>query len=187
MDEPRLIEIDDRPAIEFTLEFADASAETVWELAATPAGLERWFPSRVDLQPVPGGTIWFSGDEHTDDSPGVVTAFHLGRLLGFTWGDNSIRLEVDGEDDVTLFRLTDILSDRNEAARNAAGWIVHLAKFRHALDDSFAVPAWRDEYDRLVGADWPHGAPLPESASGARGAASATTADSSVGTERSPS
>lgn len=165
MDLPRLIDIDDRAALEFSLEFPPSiRAETVWDLAATPAGLERWFPSRVDLEPVQGGNIWFSGDENVEDHPGVVTAFRVGHLFGFTWGDNSIRIELDGESDVTKFRLTDILSSRDEAARNAAGWMVCLAKFRLALAQDVTVPSWRVEYQRLVDAGWPSGAPLPESA-----------------------
>ena len=70
-----------------------------------------------------------------------------------------------------LLRFTDVLGDREKAARDAAGWetcFEGLEKLLGGGPSEMARPypteGWRERYERYVAEGLPSGAPLPDPA-----------------------
>ncbi|GAA4984164.1 hypothetical protein GCM10023205_62680 [Yinghuangia aomiensis] len=146
----------------------------VWEFVSDPAELARWFPSRVAIDPKPGGEVRFSFDAGMPDSTGEVLAAEAPRHLAFTWGPDELRFDLEAFDGGTRLTLTNVLAEENTAARNAAGWDVCLdaldaAARGEAYDGPHAgpTPEWRAYYAGYVTAGFPSGAPVPGLDSGA--------------------
>ncbi|UXY23735.1 SRPBCC family protein [Streptomyces cynarae] len=159
---------DGRPAVRFS-RVHDHPIDRVWRFVTDPDELAAWFPSRAEFDLRPGGTVRFSGDPNMPESTGTVLAVDAPRHLSFAWGGDELRfdLEEPGEGR-TRFTLTNVLGERNAAARNGAGWEVCLAaleaKSRGGRSEGpHAGPTapWKEYYEAYVEAGVPSGAPVP--------------------------
>ncbi|MEU9227442.1 SRPBCC family protein [Streptomyces massasporeus] len=159
---------DGRPAVRFSRVY-DHPVDRVWQFVTDADELERWFPSRAEIELRPGGTVRFSGDPHMEDSTGRVLAVDPPRHLVFEWGGDELRfdLEETGEKS-TRFTLTNVLDTQDSAARNGAGWEVCLAALdARARGEETAGPhsgadaPWKELYAAYVAAGTPSGAPVP--------------------------
>jgi uncharacterized protein YndB with AHSA1/START domain len=158
---------DGRSAVRFTRAYG-RPAERVWQLVTDPGELAHWFPSRVDIELRPSGTIRFSGDPNMPESTGRVLAVDAPRHLSFAWGGDELRFDLEAVDDAhTRFTLTDVLEAADTAARNAAGWEVCVAALDTRARGGFtgARPGgsgtWAAYYRACIEAGFPHGAPVP--------------------------
>ncbi|MFE2297229.1 SRPBCC family protein [Streptomyces sp. NPDC059445] len=159
---------DGRPAVRFS-RVHDHPADRLWRFLTDPDELVAWFPSRAEMELRPGGTITFSGDPHMPGSTGRVLAVDPPRRLSFEWGGDELRFDLEVLDGGrTRFTLTDVLAERNTAARNGAGWEVCLAALdRVARGEptegprAGGIPAWKEIYEDYVAAGVPSGAPVP--------------------------
>ncbi|MFF2362892.1 SRPBCC family protein [Streptomyces sp. NPDC058122] len=159
---------DGRPAVRFR-RVHDLPADRVWRLVTDPDALAAWFPSRAEMELRPGGTITFSGDPHMPGSTGRVLSVDPHRHLSFGWGGDELRFDLEALDGGrTRFTLTDVLAERNTAARNGAGWEVCLAALDRTVRGEPAegpraggIAAWREIYEDYVAAGVPSGAPVP--------------------------
>jgi hypothetical protein len=149
MDLGSYLEHDGRPAVRFQRTYAHP-IESVWAAITAPDELKHWFPSAVQFEQRVGGAVIFSGDPHTSDQTGTVLALeplpHGCRLT-----------------------LIDVLSKRNEAARNGAGWHVCLDELAKRLDGipsdgphSATTTPWQPIYDAYLAAGMPSGAWIPD-------------------------
>jgi uncharacterized protein YndB with AHSA1/START domain len=138
--------IDGRPALHFERRLRHP-AERVWRAITEPDGLDQWFP-------------------HAGDR--VVVESEAPRRLVCRWFDNELRFELTPDGDGTVLRLVALLSEREAAARDMAGWHVCLDRLEQALDTGEAeapgpdaTPEWSALFDDYVAAGVPEGAPIP--------------------------
>lgn len=159
------LELSGRPAVRFARDYT-AAAEVVWGVVAEPEGLATWFPApKVEFEPKPGAPMTFSGDPIAPDetTSGTVLVSEPGSSLRFDWGGDELWFDVVSVGDGARFTLTNVLAERDTAARNAAGWHMCLS----ALDHRFGVEEdrppkdWKEALDRYVEAGFPQGAPIP--------------------------
>ncbi|MGH2718832.1 MAG: SRPBCC family protein [Actinomycetota bacterium] len=171
MDPGTYIEVGGRPAVRFVRTYPHP-VERVWAAVATSEGLGQWFPAQVALELQVGGRVTFSGDPLTEDHPGTVLACDPPCHLAFSWGDDELYFDLEpvgaGECRLTL---TNVLAQRNAAARNAAGWAVclgeldkHLAGLATGGPHSSSALPWEPLYRAYVEAGLPSGAEVPEGA-----------------------
>lgn len=159
---------DGRPAVRFTRTY-DHSAERVWHFVTDPDELAAWFPSRAEMDLRPGGAITFSGDPNMPESTGRVLAVEPHRHLSFAWGGDELHFDLEALDGGrTRFTLTDVLAERDTAARNGAGWEVCLAALgatvrgeRTEGPHGGGMTRWREIYRGYLDAGVPSGAPVP--------------------------
>jgi len=169
MDPGTYVELDGRPAVRFARTYPHP-ADRVWAAVATPEGLGHWFPAQVALELRVGGTVRFTGDPYTDDRPGTVLVCDPPRHLAFTWGDDELYFDLEGVGaGECRLTLTNVLAQRNAAARNAAGWAVclgeldkHLAGGAAEGPHSRSALPWQPLYEAYVEAGLPSGAEVPE-------------------------
>jgi uncharacterized protein YndB with AHSA1/START domain len=169
MDRGSYVELDGRAAVRFERAYPHP-VERVWAAVSTPEGLANWFPAKVAIDLRVGGEVKFTGDPFADDREGTVLACDPPRRLWFTWADNELRfdLEAAGAGGCRL-TLVDVLSERQEAARNAAGWTVCLGELHKHISgeqadgphSSTALP-WQPIYDEYVAGGLPSGAEVPD-------------------------
>ncbi|MFF9118957.1 SRPBCC family protein [Streptomyces massasporeus] len=159
---------DGRPAVRFSRLY-DHPVDRVWQFVTNADELERWFPSRAEIELRPGGTVRFGGDPHMEDSTGRVLAVDPPHHLAFEWGGDELRFDLEeaGEKSTRL-TLTNVLDARDSAARNGAGWEVCLAALdARARGEETAGPhagadaPWKELYAAYVAAGVPSGAPVP--------------------------
>jgi uncharacterized protein YndB with AHSA1/START domain len=164
----RFLEVDGRPAVQFVRSYPHP-IDRVWSAVTEPAQLRRWFPSSVEIDPRPGGTVKFSSDPHVEDSVGTVLAFDPPHHLAFSWGSDELRIDLEPTGpEACQLTLTNLLSERNTAARNASGWAVCLAELDKALagvssdgpHSGSALP-FQPLYDAHLAAGLPSGAEIP--------------------------
>ncbi|MGV9246285.1 SRPBCC family protein [Streptomyces sp. NPDC003710] len=159
---------DGRSAVRFSRVY-DHPADRVWRFVTDADELARWFPSRAEFELRPGGTVRFSGDPHMPDSTGAVLAVDAPRHLSFLWGGDELRFDLEELDGGrTRFTLTNVLGERDAAARNGAGWEVCLAALdarvrgeRHEGPHAGVGTPWKEYYEGYVRAGIPSGAPVP--------------------------
>lgn len=159
---------DGRPAVRFSRTY-DHPVERVWRFVTDPDELAHWFPTRVELELTPGSTIRFTGDPVQEDTTGTVLAVDAPRHLSFSWGGDELRFDLAQLDDKrTRFTLTNVLSERNTAARNGAGWEVCLAALDAQAEDrpydgphAGLTPGWQEYYAAYLAAGIPSGAFVP--------------------------
>jgi uncharacterized protein YndB with AHSA1/START domain len=168
MDLGTYIQYDGQPAVRFERIYPHPP-DRVWRAVSEPGELAHWFPSSVQIEARPGGTISFSGDPYTEDTLGRVLVFDPPHRLAFTWGPDQLHLALDpvGDGHCRL-TLVNVLSDRSAAARNAAGWSVCLLELDKTVagqpgdgPHSTTAAAWEPIYDAHVAAGLPSGAPIP--------------------------
>jgi uncharacterized protein YndB with AHSA1/START domain len=165
--------IDGRPALRFERRVAHP-VTAVWSALTEDTELVRWFPSTITGELRPGGRLSFSFPEHPDvpDMDGDVTAFDPPSELGFFWGEDHLRFELEpaAEGAETDLRFTVLLGTADKAARDGAGWHTCLARLEASLDgaDDGALKAldggWREHYEEYARRGFPAAAPIPESA-----------------------
>jgi uncharacterized protein YndB with AHSA1/START domain len=162
-------EIEGRPALRFERSF-EHPVERVWRAVSDPEEMHRWFPATVMLDLRPGGAMSFEFDD--PDAPtttGEITELDPPRLLAFSWGDDLLRFELEPQGEGSRLVFIHFLSQRDEAARNAAGWDMCLRELdRHVAGEPASAPGigvtpeWRDLYDGYVDSGMPSGAPIPK-------------------------
>jgi hypothetical protein len=110
-------------------------------------------------------------DPDAPPTEGKVTELDPPRLFAFDWGGEQLRFELEPAGDGCRLLFTHFLSERIQAARDAAGWEMCLRQLDRLLagEDAEApgigpTPEWRDLYDKYVEEGLPSGAEIPESA-----------------------
>ncbi|MBO8195607.1 SRPBCC family protein [Streptomyces oryzae] len=162
------VERDGLPAVRLERPFA-VSPEEVWQALTEPNRMAAWFPSpTVYLEPMVGGRVDFAGDPYAEDHSGTVLEFDPPRRLGYTWGDDELLFELGRRGEGCVLALTDVLEQREAAARNAAGWDVCLEELGKLLSGGTpsgphdaSASDWQARYDAYVAAGMPSGAPVP--------------------------
>jgi uncharacterized protein YndB with AHSA1/START domain len=165
------ITVDDRPALVFERRLSHP-VDAVWRAITEPGELAAWFPNTVEGDLRVGGQIRFTFPEGLDYPPmeGEVLEFDPPRRFHFTWGPDELRFDLEELDagQGCLLRLTDVLSESEKAARDAAGWHVcldtledHLAGVPTSAPGTRPSSAWQDYYDRYAAQGMPTGAELP--------------------------
>ena len=162
------LEIDGRPALRFERSLRH-SAERVWRAITDPAEIHQWFPAAVDYEQRVGARMSFRFDD--PDAPpteGEVTELDRPRLFAFDWGGEQLRFELEPAGDGCRLLFTHFLSERIQAARDAAGWEACFTELDRLLAGEEAeapgigaTPAWRELYDKYVAAGLPSGAEVP--------------------------
>jgi uncharacterized protein YndB with AHSA1/START domain len=165
------ITVDDRPALVFERRLAHPF-DAVWRAISEPGELASWFPNRVEIEARVGGRMQFTFPEGLDYPPieGEVLAYEPPHRFHFTWGPDELRFDLEPLDGgaACLLRLTDVLSESEKAARDAAGWHVcldtlddHLSGVETAPPGTRPNSAWKGYYERYVGQGFPAGAEIP--------------------------
>jgi uncharacterized protein YndB with AHSA1/START domain len=160
--------VDGRPAVRFERRLP-YPMDAVWRAITDPAELEHWFPSAVSGDLREGGRLTFRFGDDLPPVEGIVTEFEPPRRFAFSWGPDQLRFELEPtEGGGTLLRLTDVLTQRDEAARNAAGWHVCLDRLERCLGgEDTTAPAseptdeWRHAYEEYQRRGVPAGAAIP--------------------------
>jgi uncharacterized protein YndB with AHSA1/START domain len=160
--------IDGRPAVRFERRYPHP-VERVWRAVTDPAELEHWFPTSVELELRPDGPMTFTFREHEmPPMQGRVTELEPPRRFCFLWGDEELRLELDPEPDGCRLRFTHLISAREQAARDAAGWHVCLDRLAQRLAGGAgdapgpeATGEWEEHYEAYQRRGVPAGAPVP--------------------------
>ncbi len=167
MDRGSFIDHGGRPAVRFQRTYP-YPIEHVWKTISDPAEIGSWFPSTVTYEPRTGGTIGFSDDPHLEPTTGTVLAFDPPHRFWFTWSTDEVHLELESVDDGhTTLTLTNVLGDRDAAARNAAGWDVCLAELdkvvagKETRGPHESDTDWQQLYDDYAAGGMPAGAWIP--------------------------
>ncbi|MFI6053211.1 SRPBCC domain-containing protein [Streptomyces violascens] len=138
-----------RPVLRFERVLA-RPPEAVWRSITDRDELKAWFPCEVVADAwEPGAKIDFPFPGSDMTLTGTVLEVDEPRLLAYTWGEETLRftltLEPGGR---TRLVFTDELGPSN-AARNAAGWQVCLARLTGEIP---AADAWKGYFDRYTAA-----------------------------------
>jgi uncharacterized protein YndB with AHSA1/START domain len=107
--------------------------DRVWRAVTTPEHLGQWFPSPVELDLRPGGTIRFGALPGRSGADGIVESVEAPRRLTFTWGTDRLAFELSAGEGGTTFTLTHSFDDRYGAPSFATGWELCLAGLRNLL------------------------------------------------------
>lgn len=161
-------EIDGRPALRFERSFSQP-VDRVWRAVSDPDEMGRWFPARVTSDMRPGGAMSFEfEDPDAPPTTGEVTELDPPRLLEFKWGDELLRFELGPEGEGSRLVFIHFISEREQAARDAAGWDMCLRELgRHVAGEPASAPGigvtpeWRRLYDKYIESGLPSGAPVP--------------------------
>lgn len=140
-----------RPAVRLERVLADPP-HVVWRALTDREELRAWFPCDV----IVSGGRWEVGaaitfpfpDEMHPTLTGEVLEVDEPHALAFTWGDDTLRFEIQPEGDGTRLVLVDELPP-DTAARNAAGWEQCLDRLAGVEP---AAGAWQRRFERYAGA-----------------------------------
>lgn len=162
-------EIGGQPALVFERRLSHP-VEAVWSAVTKPDELKRWFPAEVDVDLREGGAMTFTfPDGQAPESTGQVTYLDPPNCFQFTWGEETLRFDIEAADGGSRLRFIHFIEDRRAAARDAAGWHVCLDLLERALagentDGPTSEPTdeWRALYEKYEGAGLPSGAPVPD-------------------------
>lgn len=107
-------------------------------------------------------------DPDAPPTTGEVTELDPPRLLEFKWGDELLRFELGPEGEGSRLVFIHFISEREQAARDAAGWDMCLRELgRHVAGEPASAPGigvtpeWRRLYDKYIESGLPSGAPVP--------------------------
>ncbi|MCW2597233.1 MAG: hypothetical protein JWP39_3121 [Jatrophihabitans sp.] len=119
--------------------------EKVWTALTEPDQLGAWFPDTMSGDPtVVGSQLTFSTQyESVPSFHGTVLTVEPPRLLEFTWGEDTLRFEIEATDDGCTLTLRDSIAELGKGARDGAGWHVCLDQLEASL--AGAVPKWSPE------------------------------------------
>jgi uncharacterized protein YndB with AHSA1/START domain len=152
MNQATLITDGSRPAVRLERRLPDPP-DVVWRAVTERDQLRTWFPCDVVVE----GGRWQTGVAITFRFPpevidmtlsGRVLEVDEGRLLVFTWGEETLRFELSPDGAGTRFVLIDELP-ASQAARNAAGWDECLDRLAGVSGED---PGWQSRFDRYRGA-----------------------------------
>ncbi len=134
----------DRAVVTYYREFPHPP-EKVWLALTEDEHLEAWFPTTIEGERAAGARLTF---RHRDiDLPpmeGEILAFEPPTLLEFTWGPDTLRLELEPDGDGTALTFRATMEELGKAARDGAGWHTCLANLAHELDGLKAPESdWR--------------------------------------------
>jgi uncharacterized protein YndB with AHSA1/START domain len=109
--------------------------ERVWRAITEPEHLKAWFPSTIDGERKTGAAITLVfPDNMAPPANGAILAYEPPRLFEFTWGEDTLRFELQPDGDGTLLTLTNTIVEIGKAARDGAGWQVCLDALELDLD-----------------------------------------------------
>jgi uncharacterized protein YndB with AHSA1/START domain len=157
--------VGDRPAVRFERRLSHP-VEAVWRAVTEPEELAHWFPAAVEID---GRRLRFTpADGAAPPADGEVLELEPPRRFAFTWGDERLELELEPDGDGCRLIFTHVLSTREQAARDAAGWHVCLDRLQDRLaGDAAEAPGgeptaeWRERYAEYERRGLPTGAPVP--------------------------
>jgi len=132
MPADQFLTLDDRPTVRVERRYPHP-IEKVWRAVTTPEHLGRWFPSPVEVELRPGGTMRFRAFEGDPGAAGVVETVEAPRRFTFRWGTDRLTFELTPDGDGTTFALTHSFDDRYSAPSLATGWDTCLAGLRSVL------------------------------------------------------
>lgn len=149
---PRFLTLDDRPTVRVERHFPHP-IDKVWCAVTMPDHLGQWFPSPVEIDLRPGGTMRFAAFQGGQGASGTVEVVDAPRWLEFTWGANRVTFELTTDGDGTLFALTYSFDDRYGAASFATGWEACLDGLYSVLAGERPARAGRGiaRHEELVG------------------------------------
>jgi uncharacterized protein YndB with AHSA1/START domain len=161
--------IENRPALRFERRLAHP-IEAVWRSVTEPGELAHWFPAEVTVDLRVGGRMSFAfPDEGLPPSDGEVVECDPPRRFAFSWGEEHLSFELEPDGDGCVLRFTHVLSARDQAARDAAGWHVCLDRMEQRLagagteaPGTEATGEWREHYDEYSRRGLPTGAAVPD-------------------------
>ena len=111
------------------------SPATVWAAFTDPAQRQSWFPDTMIGEFETGATLRFqTGMASMPEFSGTVVAVEPERLLEFTWGEDTLRFEIEPTETGCTLTLLDSISELGKAARDGAGWHVCLENLVASLD-----------------------------------------------------
>jgi uncharacterized protein YndB with AHSA1/START domain len=160
--------VDGRPTVRFERRLAHP-VDAVWRAVTEPTELAHWFPARVSVEHRVGGPIAFVF-EHGEAPPseGEVLEFEPPHRFAFTWGGSVLRFVLEPDAGGCRLTFTHALTERESAARDAAGWHVCLDRMEERLagaspaaPDGDATEEWRAHYEEYQRRGVPAGAPVP--------------------------
>jgi uncharacterized protein YndB with AHSA1/START domain len=119
--------------------------EKVWRALTEAEHQAAWFPDEMQGDRVVGATLRFVSREMPDYPAfeGTVLVFDPPSLLEFTWGDDTLRFELEATAGGTILTLVDTFDEVGKAARDGAGWHVCLEQLAYSLDG--AEFPWKPE------------------------------------------
>ena len=160
--------IDGKPAVRFERRYPHP-VDRVWRAVTEPEQLAHWFPNTVEVDLREGGRMHFTfpGGE-MEPMEGAVTELDPPGRFSFTWGDEHLHIELEPDGDGCRLRFTHVLSTREQAARDAAGWHVCLDRLNDLLSGnageapgSEATDEWSELYEAYQRRGVPTGASVP--------------------------
>jgi uncharacterized protein YndB with AHSA1/START domain len=111
------------------------SPAKVWAAFTDPEQRAQWFPDTMIGDFTPGATLRFVTDiESIPEFTGTVLTVEPERLLEFTWGEDTLRFEIEPTDGGCTLTLRDSIAELGKAARDGAGWHVCLEQLADALE-----------------------------------------------------
>ena len=148
--------IDGKPAVRFERVYPHP-VEHVWRSVTEPGELAGWFPTTVEVDLREGGAMAFAfPGEEMEPMDGSVVELDPPRRFAFLWGSELLRFDLAAEGGGCRLTLTHVISNADEAARNAAGWHVCLDLLGGAETD------WEPYYEEYQRRGMPAGASVPD-------------------------
>jgi uncharacterized protein YndB with AHSA1/START domain len=132
MSASQFLTVDGRPTVRVERRYPHP-IEKVWRAVTSPDHLSQWFPSPVDIDLRPGGSMTFGTFGGTPPATGTIEAIEAPRTLSFTWGTDRLTFELTPDGDGTNFALTHSFDERSGAPSFATGWELCLAGLRSLL------------------------------------------------------
>ena len=133
-DQGTLEQVDGKWRLQFRRRFAHAP-EKVWRAVTGPEHLAAWFPHEIHGDFTPGSPLRFTSKDMPDFAfEGKVLACDPPRFLEFTWGEDTLRFEIQADGDGSVFTLFDTIEAVGKAARDGAGWHACLDALTAHLD-----------------------------------------------------
>ncbi|WP_080875598.1 SRPBCC family protein [Oceanobacillus timonensis] len=128
------------------------TVEEVWSVLTQNNKLQQWMPNLevVDLRK--NGTMTFHMNDGTGNSFGIsILDFQAQSHWQFEWGDESVRFELEAEEEGCKFVLKEYIPILNDhTPKDLAGWHICLDMFQAALNGEpidFPVESWKAEYE----------------------------------------
>ncbi len=95
----------------------------VWAALTEPEHLAAWFPSGIEGERTPRARLRFRFPaDLVAPIDGEMLVYDPPHVLEFTWGGDTLRLELEPEAAGTRLTLLDTLDELGKAARDAVGW-----------------------------------------------------------------
>ena len=142
MSNDQFLTLDGRPTVRVERRYPHP-IDKVWRAVTTPEHLGQWFPSSVEIDLRPGGSMHFGALGAISGQTGLVESIEPPRLLAFTWGSDRLTFELSTDGDGTNFALTHSFDERFGAPSFATGWGLCLSGLRALLADEPLPPAER--------------------------------------------